>query len=204
MAGFNPFAPQLEGQQKAPQLQGHQAPNTPMQDKPGFMDKYGPSIASAAMGSKTAGAMGDSVTAGAKDVWSSLTGPASTDAAVSELSNTMGTALSPSAMAGGGAEGAIMAQQAAASGITAAAPAAMMGATPAGFGALAAGGAEGAIAAEVAAAAATEAAAATALTGAATAGTAGAVAGAAPLALAAGPFAPLVLGGMMLAANSGK
>jgi len=44
---------------------------------------------------------------------------------------------------------------------------------------------------------------------AATAGTAGgALAGmapaAAPMALAAGPFAPLVLGGMMLAANSGK
>jgi hypothetical protein len=33
---------------------------------------------------------------------------------------------------------------------------------------------------------------------------AGTVAGAAPLALMAGPFAPLVLGGMMVAANSGK
>jgi len=201
MAGFNPFAPQMEKKQGSPQLQGVQAPNTPMQDKPGFMDKYGPSIASAAMSSDAAGAMGDSVTAGAKDVWSSLTTP-----------STMGSAVSPSAMAGGGAEGAIAAQQAAAAGTVAAGETALMGAAPVGLGtmasggagALAAGGAEGAIAAEVAAAAATEAAAATALTGAATAGTAGAVAGAAPLALAAGPFAPLVLGGMMLAANSGK
>ena len=191
MAGFNPFAPQLEGQQKAPQLQGHQAPNTPMQDKPGFMDKYGTTIASQAMQSDEAGAMKDWGVNKAKEAWNAFS-PASPDVIpVSELSNTMGTAISPSAMAGGGAEGAIMAQQAALAG----------GAAPI------AAGVDAGLATAAATAEAVAAAEAAALTTAATTGgtvAAGTVAGAAPLALAAGPFAPLVLGGMMLAANSGK
>mgnify|MGYP003673915229 CR=1 FL=1 len=71
--------------------------------------------------------------------------------------------------------------------VTSQAPTALMG-TTAGTAAL--GGAEAAIASQAATAAATTAA--------------GTAAGAAPLALMAGPFAPLVLGGMMVAANSGK
>tara|TARA_B110000238_G_scaffold100992_1_gene110017 strand:- start:2174 stop:2653 length:480 start_codon:yes stop_codon:yes gene_type:complete len=70
--------------------------------------------------------------------------------------------------------------------VTSQAPTALMGTA----GTAALGGAEAAIASQAATAAATTAA--------------GTAAGAAPLALMAGPFAPLVLGGMMVAANSGK
>jgi len=203
MAGFNPFAPQMTQQQqmgKAPQMQGLPTPNVAMHDKPGLMETVGPSLASQAMGSEAASDLGGYLGGTAKDAWSALTkSPQSpSNIPVSELSNTMGTAVSPF----GGAEGAIAAQQATAANTVAQGSTALMGASPSvGFSAMASGGAEAAIAAEVAAAAAAEAAAATALTGAAA--STGAAA-AAPMALAAGPFAPLVLGGMMLAANSGK
>lgn len=205
MAGFNPFAPQMTQQQqmgKAPQVQGLPTPNVAMHDNPGLMETIAPTLVEKAVTSPMAKSAGNYLVDSSKDAWSALTkSPQSpSNIPVSELSNTMGTAVSPSGMFGG-AEGAIAAQQAntVAQGSTA-----LMGASPAaGFSAMASGGAEAAIAAEVAAAAAAEAAAATAVTGAAAAGT-GAAAAAAPMALAAGPFAPLVLGGMMLAANSGK
>ncbi len=205
MAGFNPFAPQMTQQQqrgKAPQIQGLPTPNVAMQSKPGLMETIGPAVAEKAIGSDMAKSAGNYLVDSGKDAWSALTkSPASPSTIpVSELSNTMGTAVSPSGMFGG-AEGAMAAQQAAAANTAAQGTTALMGASPAAFGGMAAGGAEAAIAAEVAAAAAAEAAAASALTGAA-AGTGAAAA--APMALAAGPFAPLVLGGMMLAANSGK
>jgi len=204
MAGFNPFAPQMTQQQqmgKAPQVQGLPTPNVAMHDNPGLMETIAPTLVEKAVTSPMAKSAGNYLVDSGKDAWSALTkSPQSpSNIPVSELSNTMGTAVSPSGMFGG-AEGAIAAQQAntVAQGSTA-----LMGASPSvGFSAMASGGAEAAIAAEVAAAAAAEAAAATALTGAAAAGTGAAAA--APMALAAGPFAPLVLGGMMLAANSGK
>tara|TARA_R110000744_G_C18942291_1_gene514536 strand:- start:23 stop:523 length:501 start_codon:yes stop_codon:yes gene_type:complete len=166
-----------------------------MQDKPGFVEKVAPEAFLQAANSKMAGSGATAIKDGAMDAWSALTkAPASPSTIpVSELSNTMGTAMSPSGMFGG-AEGAIAAQQAAAASTVGQGSTALMGS-------MATGGAEAAIAAEVAAAAAAEAAAASALTGAAAGGT---VAAAAPAALMAGPFAPLVLGGMMLAANSGK
>lgn len=187
MAGFNPFAPQLEGQQKAPQLQGHQAPNTPMQDKPGFMDKYGTTIASQAMQSDEAGAMKDWGVNKAKEAWNAFS-PASPDVIpVSELSN--------------------VGAQTAAQTATDAALVNGMGSGMAAGAAPIAAGVDAGLATAAATAEAAAAAEAAALTTAATTGgtvAAGTVAGAAPLALAAGPFAPLVLGGMMLAANSGK
>tara|TARA_B110000879_G_C10854026_1_gene386604 strand:+ start:50 stop:634 length:585 start_codon:yes stop_codon:yes gene_type:complete len=194
MAGFNPFAPQMR-QQQQPQMQGVPTPNVAMHDKPSFMETVAPTVLEKAMSSDMAGAGADYVQDSASNAWSALTkAPASPSTIpVSELSNTMGTAMSPSGMFGG-AEGAIAAQQAAAASTVGQGSTALMGS-------MATGGAEAAIAAEVAAAAAAEAAAASALTGAAAGGT---VAAAAPAALMAGPFAPLVLGGMMLAANSGK
>jgi len=181
MAGFNPFAPQMEKQQKAPQLQGVAAPNVAMNDEPGMMEKFGPAIAEQAMKTDEAGAIKDWGFGKAKDAWNAFqpTSPTAqsvmnTSIPVSELSSTMGTAISPSAMLGGGAEGAIAAQQAA-----------QAAAMPAHL----------ALGAETMAAG----------TGLATAAGGGTVAGAAPLALAAGPFAPLVLmGAGLLAANSGK
>tara|TARA_B110000977_G_scaffold143984_1_gene182769 strand:- start:109 stop:588 length:480 start_codon:yes stop_codon:yes gene_type:complete len=85
-----------------------------------------------------------------------------------------------------GAGGPSAAALADAAAITSQATPALMGTA----GTAALGGAEAAIASQAATAAATTAA--------------GTAAGAAPLALMAGPFAPLVLGGMMVAANSGK
>ena len=207
MAGFNPFAPQMTQQQqmgKAPQVQGLPTPNVAMHDNPGLMETIAPTLVEKAVTSPMAKSAGNYLVDSSKDAWSALTkSPQSpSNIPVSELSNTMGTAVSPSGMFGG-AEGAIAAQQATAANTVAQGSTALMGASPAaGFSAMASGGAEAAIAAEVAAAAAAEAAAATAVTGAAAAGTGAAAA--APMALAAGPFAPLVLGGMMLAANSGK
>jgi len=204
MAGSNPFAPFAQGTKPlgAPQLPGIQAPNVAMQDTPGFVETVAPTMFTEAMGSDTAGKVGNYMLDGAKNAFSAFTKPSPAGGIpVSELSNTMGTAISPSSMLGGGAEGAIAAQQAAALSTASGAPAALMGATPAAFGGMAAGGAEAAIAAQAAAAASQAAAAGTALTGAATAGAGAAAASAAPLALMAGPFAPLVIGGAMLAAG---
>lgn len=194
MAGFNPFAPQMTQQQqrgKAPQIQGLPTPNVAMHDKPGLMETIAPTVMQQAMSSDAAGSVAkgalDLGKQGAKDAWSALTkAPASPSTIpVSELSNTMGTAVSPSGMFGG-AEGAMAAQQAA-----------QQAATNSSLATGIAGGAEAALATQALAApvATTVAPAVAAGTGAAAA---------APMALAAGPFAPLVLGGMMLAANSGK
>jgi len=183
MAGFNPFAPQVDKKTGAPQLPGVPAPQ-PQAEQPGMMQTVAPAVFEKAMGSDEAGAIKDWGVGKAKEAWNAFK-PASTNTPtaqsvmntsipVSELSSTMGTAISPSAMLGGGAEGAIAAQQAA-----------QAAAMPAHL----------ALGAETMAAG----------TGLATAAGGGTVAGAAPLALAAGPFAPLVLmGAGLLAANSGK
>ena len=171
MAGFNPFAPQQGGQSKAPQMQGVQAPNVPMQSQPSLMTTLGPTVASKAMGSDAAASAGNFVKDGVKDAWSALTSPS--NAPVSELSNAL--ASTPTAQT---------------------------------VGELSANGLMGSAAASAAPAAAAEGLFANGLMGAAaapvatTAATAGA--GLAPAALLAGPFAPLVIGGAMLAANSGK
>ena len=113
-------------------------------------------------------------------------------AANSKMAGSGATAIKDSAMdAWGsltGAGGPSAAALADAAVVTSQAPTALMGAGMGGGAGLV--GAEAAIASQAATAAATTAA--------------GTVAGAAPMALMAGPFAPLVLGGMMLAANSGK
>ena len=87
MAGFNPFAPQQGGQSKAPQMQGVQAPNVPMQSQPSLMTTLGPTVASKAMGSDAAASAGNFVKDGVKDAWSALTSPS--NAPVSELSNAL-------------------------------------------------------------------------------------------------------------------
>jgi hypothetical protein len=195
MSNFNPFAPQAE-KPKSPQLQGFAAPQA--DNSPGLVQTLAPTVFNKAMDSEAAGKASDYLSGKAKDVWSSLTAPANPNVPVSELSNTMGTAISPSGMLGGGADAAIAAQQAAALSTTGAAPAALIGATPASFGGLAAGGAEAAIAAQQAAAATTAASAGTALTGAS-------VASAAPMAAALGPFGiPILIGAGLYAANQGK
>ena len=176
MAGFNPFAPQQGGQSKAPQMQGVQAPNVPMQSQPSLMTTLGPTVASKAMGSDAAASAGNFVKDGVKDAWSALTSPSqfpAGSAPVSELSNAL--VSTPTAQT---------------------------------VGELSANGLMGSAAVSAAPAAAAEGLFANGLMGAAaapvatTAATAGA--GLAPAALLAGPFAPLVIGGAMLAANSGK
>jgi len=181
MAGFNPFAPQMTQQQqrdKAPQIQGIQAPNVAMQDKPGLMETIAPTVMQQAMSSDAAGSVAkgalDLGKQGAKDAWSALTGPSVAPSAI-PVTESVGVFTDAAMLNGMG------------TGVTAAAP--TLAAT-------------GATAAEIAAGAGAFAAP-TAAAGTVAAGT-GAAAAAAPMALAAGPFAPLVLGGMMLAANSGK
>ena len=177
MAGFNPFAPQMTQQQqrdKAPQIQGIQAPNVAMQDKPGLMETIGPAVAEKAIGSDMAKSAGNYLVDSGKDAWSALTGPSVAPSAI-PVTESVGVFTDAAMLNGMG------------TGVTAAAP--TLAAT-------------GATAAEIAAGAGAFAAP-TAAAGTVAAGT-GAAAAAAPMALAAGPFAPLVLGGMMLAANSGK
>ena len=179
MAGFNPFAPQQGGQSKAPQMQGVQAPNVPMQSQPSLMTTLGPTVASKAMGSDAAASAGNYVKDGVKDAWSALTSPSqfpAGSAPVSELSNAL--VSTPTAQTVGELSANGLMGSTAASAVSAAPAAAAEG--------LFANGLMGA-------------AAAPAATTAATAG-----AGLAPAALLAGPFAPLVIGGAMLAANSGK
>ena len=178
MAGFNPFAPQMT-QQQQPQIQGIQAPNVAMQDKPGLMETIAPTVMQKAMSSDAAGSVAkgalDLGKQGAKDAWSALTGPSVAPSAI-PVTESVGVFTDAAMLNGMG------------TGVTAAAP--TLAAT-------------GATAAEIAAGAGAFAAP-TAAAGTVAAGTGAAAAAAAPMALAAGPFAPLVLGGMMLAANSGK
>lgn len=177
MAANNPFSPfAATNPAGAPQIQGIQMPNVPMQgEQPGLMQQVGPKVLEKAIFSDEAGATKDWGFGKVKEAWSAFN-PVSPDVIpVSELSNTMGTAISPSAMLGGGAEGAIAAQQAA----TASAMPAHL-----------------ALGAETAAAATAAAAGTTAATTAASV---------APAALAAGPLAPLVmLGAGLMAAGGGK
>jgi len=189
--GFNPFAPQMS-QQQQPQVQGFQSPNVAMQSKPGLMETIAPTVMQQAMSSDAAGSIAkgavDLGKQGAMDAWSALTGPSQYPAGtapVSALSNA--SAAAPVAQT----LGELSANGLMGTGVTAAAPTlAAAGATTA---EIAAGA--GAFAAPVATTVASTVAPTVA---------AGTVAGAAPLALMAGPFAPLVIGGMMLAANSGK
>ena len=151
MAAFNPFAPQGPSKAGAPQVQGHQAPNVPMQQTTSLTQQLAPTVFNKAMGSEAAGNMGTAMVEGAKGMWGSMTAPAAASAAAPMAANV---------------------------GSLAAASAAPVAAS---------------VAAPVAGALASAAAPA-----------AGALASAAPAALLAGPFAPLVIGGAMLAANSGK
>ena len=180
MAGFNPFAPQAQ-QQQQPQMQGFQVPNVAMQSKPGLMETIAPTVMQQAMSSDAAGSIAkgavDLGKQGAMDAWSALTGPAVAPSAI-PVTESVGVFTDAAMLNGMG------------TGVTAAAP--TLAATGATAAEIAAGA--GALAAPAATTAAT--------TAAATAGTA--AAGAAPLALMAGPFAPLIIGGAMLAANSGK
>ena len=106
MAGFNPFAPQMSQQPKAgvPQTPGVQLTSVDMgKDKPGFMDKYGQTIAGQAMQSETAGNMGTAMGDSAKGIWGSLTAAptaaisAPQAAGMAELAASTGGALAPGA-----------------------------------------------------------------------------------------------------------
>ena len=189
MAGFNPFAPQQPAQSKAPQLQGVQAPNVAMQDKPGMMEQLAPTVAQKAMGSEEFGSATDYLKTGAKNAWSALTSPA----------NPAVTAVAPNAsmlgtMGGTAASGA---GTALAPAIVSTAPSAAMLGTMGGTAASGAGAAlapalvSGAAAAPVMAAAAAPAA--------------GALASVAPAAAALGPLGiPLIIGAGLLASGEGK
>jgi hypothetical protein len=186
MAGFNPFAPQMK-QQQQPQMQGVQAPNVPMQSKPGFMETIAPTVMEQAMSSDMAGKAANSVVdfgkQGAKDVWSALTSPSQYPAGTAPVSALSNASAAPMAQTVG---------ELSANGLMGAAtPSAIKAATNGSLATGIAGGSEAALATQALAAPVATTAATTA-------------AGAAPLALMSGPFAPLVLGGMMVAANSGK
>ena len=190
MAGFNPFAPQAQ-QQQQPQMQGFQVPNVAMQDKPGLMETIAPTVMQQAMSSDAAGSIAkgavDLGKQGAMDAWSALTGPSQYPAGTAPVSALSNASAAPIAQT----VGELSANGLMGTGVTAAAPTlAAAGATTA---EIAAGA--GAFAAPVATTVASTVAPTVA---------AGTVAGAAPLALMAGPFAPLIIGGAMLAANSGK
>ena len=66
MTGFNPFAPQVPKGPTAPQVQGHQAPNVQMQQKPGLAQTLGPSVFNKAMNSEVASTMGTAAVEGVK------------------------------------------------------------------------------------------------------------------------------------------
>jgi hypothetical protein len=186
MAGFNPFAPQAQ-QQQQPQMQGFQVPNVAMQDKPGFVEKVAPEAFLQAANSKMAESGATAIKDSAMDAWGALTGPSQYPAGTAPVSALSNASAAPIAQTVG---------ELSANGLMGAAtPSAITAATNGSLATGIAGGAEAALATQALAAP-------VATTAAATAGTA--AAGAAPLALMAGPFAPLVLGGMMVAANSGK
>jgi hypothetical protein len=195
MAGFNPFAPQAQ-QQQQPQMQGFQVPNVAMQDKPGLMETIAPTVMQQAMSSDAAGSIAkgavDLGKQGAMDAWSALTGPSQYPAGTAPVSALSNASAAPIAQTVG---------ELSANGLMGAAtPSAITAATNGSLATGIAGGTEAALATQaLAAPVATTVASTVAPTVAA-----GTVAGAAPLALMAGPFAPLVLGGMMVAANSGK
>jgi len=190
MAGFNPFAPQMTQQQqrgKAPQIQGLPTPNVAMQDKPGLMETIAPTVMEQAMSSDMAGKAANSVVdfgkQGAKDAWSALTSPSQYPAGTAPVSSLSNASAAPMAQTVG---------ELSANGLMGAAtPSAITAATNGSLATGIAGGTEAALATQALAAPVATTAATTA-------------AGAAPLALMAGPFAPLVLGGMMVAANSGE
>ena len=188
MAGYNPFAPFAEGNGKpvgAPQLPGVQAPNVAMQDSPGFMEKVAPAIAEKAMDSDMAGEAANYMKDGVKNAFSAFTKPS--PAGGIPVTESIG-AFTDSAMVNGMG-----------SGITASAAPIAAGVDAGLASAAASMPANLALGAETLAA--TTAATTAAGTAAATGGAAAAAAGAAPLALMAGPFAPLVIGGAMLAAG---
>ena len=74
---MNPFSPFAAAQPAAaPQMQGVQAPNVAMQDKPSMMEQIGPKVFEKAMDSDMASSMGSSMVEGAKGVWGSMVSPA--------------------------------------------------------------------------------------------------------------------------------
>jgi len=105
MAGFNPFAPTMQDQQKqgAPQMQGVQAPNVPMQESPSLMKTLGPSVFSEAMGSETATEMGTAMKDSVANKWAALTAAptaaisAPQAAGMAEIAAATGGGLSPMA-----------------------------------------------------------------------------------------------------------
>jgi hypothetical protein len=103
MAGFNPFAPQAEKKQGAPQAPGVQAPNVQMQDQPGLAQTLAPTVFSKAMGSEAAGEMGTAMTDSIAGKWASLTAAptaaisAPQAAGMAELAASTGGTLAPGA-----------------------------------------------------------------------------------------------------------
>jgi hypothetical protein len=181
--GFNPFAPQDQDQkQKAPKLQGVQAPNVSMQEQPGLVQTLAPSVFNKAMDSEAAGAMGDYFKTGAKNAWASLTTPTATTAAT-----TAATAIAPQGALAAEALGTGLASSAPT--LAALAPQGAMAAEALGTGLAAASQAAPVIAGHSALAATAPAA----------------LASAAPTALALGPFGiPILIGAGLMAATSGK
>jgi len=103
MSGFNPFAPQMEKKQGAPQLQGVQAPNVQMQSQPGLVQTLAPTVFSKAMDSEAASNMGTAMSDSAKGMWGSLTAAptaaisAPQAAGMAELAASTGGSLAPGA-----------------------------------------------------------------------------------------------------------
>ena len=127
MAAFNPFAPQGPSKAGAPQVQGHQAPNVPMQQTPSLTQQLAPTVFNKAMGSEAAGNMGTAMGESVKGAFSSLLAPAGIPtAAATNASLATGIA--------GGAEAALASQAlstgAVAAGTGATAGGALAGAAP--------------------------------------------------------------------------
>ena len=182
MAGFNPFAPQMK-QQQQPQMQGVPTPNVAMHDKPSFTETVAPTVLEKAISSDMVGAGADYVQDSVSNAWSALTSPSQYPAGTAPVSTLSNASAAPMAQTVG---------ELSANGLMGTAtPSAIKAATNGSLATGIAGGSEAALATQALAAPVATTAAATA-------------AGAAPLALMSGPFAPLVLGGMMVAANSGK
>ena len=121
MAANNPFSPfAATNPTGAPQIQGIQMPNVPMQGKqPGLMEQVGPKVFEKAMNSGPVSDMGTAAGDSLKGVFSGLMTPAG-------IATTAGTNTALATGMAGGAEAAI-ASQALASGTAAAGTAATAG-----------------------------------------------------------------------------
>jgi len=113
MAGFNPFAPQMQGQAKAPQIQSIQAPNVQMTEQPGLVQTLAPSVFSKAMDSEAAGKASDYIGGKVEDAWSAFSPVSPEVIPVSELSNVIGATSAPQGILASEALGTGLASQAA-------------------------------------------------------------------------------------------